>query len=470
MNPAIQEFKDQLIPRLPAFFYDTGSREYLVKQNSGGNTREWVKLTEVQMSRVLILAGIRGVKGKNEDMSPVARILCDSNMSSERSVHYSGQIAGYKEGLVCLGGVRFLITTSPRIIKPSPGEFPLIRAIVEGLLGEANGVQLPYFYAWLKLSYLALRAGDMRGMPAIAFCGPKDCGKSFLQNHLITPIIGGRVAHPYAFMSGKTPFNADLFGAEHLAMGDENPSSDLRARRSFGAYLKNFVAEENQQLHAKFCDARTARPFWRVTISLNDEPENIMTLPPIDDSISDKLMILGAQTFPWPMPVIMPEQKHAFAEKFASEIPAFLHWLCSMSLDESILSQRFTIAAYHCPRILNQLIEVSPEFRLLELIKMCYYTPATDDERFTAKIDPNKTLCMSSLELEQGLCSADSPVFFEARELLRGGRKAATYLSRLSSRFPTLVYQSRKSTVRKWEIAGVDKMLASVNSEVTRGQ
>lgn len=470
MNPAIQEFKDQLVPRIPDFFYDLGRKEYLIKQNDGGNQREWVSLAETQVARTLMLCGVRGTKNKNEDMSPATRLLCDATMNSERTVHYSGPVAGYKEGLICVGGTRILVTVSPRILKPIAGNFDTIRAVCEGLLGEAGGVQLPYFYAWLKLSYLALRAGDTRGMPAIALCGPKNCGKTFIQQHLITPILGGRIARPYPFMSGATNFNSDLFAAEHLAMGDENPSTDLRARRRFGAYLKNMVAEDYQQLHAKFCEARTMRPFWRLTISLNDEAENILTLPPMDDSIEDKLMLLGARLFQWPMRLTHPAEKQAFAKQFASEIPAFLQWLCDMPIPDHVLGQRYTVATYHCTRILNYLTEVSPEFRLVELIKMCYFDDPVDtsslSERSRKSKDRCRDLCLSALEIERGLTSDLSPVHYEARQLLSGGgRKIAAYLSRLSVRFPDMVKQQRTSTERKWLLHNIDVLLASVNGD-----
>lgn len=468
MNPALQEFKDQMIPRVPDFFYDLGHKEYLVKQTAGDNQREWVSLNEAQVARVLTLCGVRGVKTKNEDMSPVSKLLCDASMSSERTVHYAGPMAGYREGLICVGGTRILVTVSPRIIKAEPGDCRTIRAICEGLLGEGGGVQLPYFYAWLRLSYLALRAGDTRGMPAIAFCGPKDCGKTFIQQHLITPILGGRMARPYPFMSGLTSFNGDLFAAEHLAMGDENPSNDLRSRRRFGAFLKSFVAEEYQQLHDKFCTARTMRPFWRLTISLNDEPENILTLPPYDDSISDKLMLFGARVFEWPTRVVLPAEKQAFARQFASEIPAFLSWLCEQPIPEHVLSQRYTVHAYKCPRILNNLVEVSPEFRLLELIKMCFFiepdTNLTDKEKAYRK--RMGEINMTGLDIERGLTSDDSPVHYEARQLLSGGgRKVPAYLSRLAVRFPQFITQDRTSTQRKWRINSIDSMLASVTGE-----
>jgi hypothetical protein len=463
MNQAIEEFKEQLIPKVPDFFYEIGTQKYMFKQTLGDNQKEWVPLAELQASRILMTAGMRGAKTKAEDMSPVIKLLSDTTMSSERTVHYSGPMAGYRDGLIKTGGIRILVTSSPRIIKPAAGDWSTIRAIIEGLLGESDGVQLPYFYAWLKLSYEALRDSDTRGMPAVALCGPADCGKTFLQKYLITPVLGGRSAKPYMFMSGKTTFNADLFGAEHLAMGDENPATDLRSRRAFGAILKNFVAEEDQYLQAKHCTARTARPYWRLTISLNDEPENLLVLPPFDGSIEDKLSLFHARTFRWPMRVMEPNEKKIFAAQFASEIPAFLYWLSKYQIPDYTKARRWTVATYHNPRLLNCLTEVSPEFRLVELIKMCYLLPP-DKEGKVLSGGKYDTIQMTALELERGLTADESPVRYEARQLLNGqGRKMSAYLSRLGMRFPKNFTRERTGKERQWKITGLHRVLAAIS-------
>ena len=106
-------------------------------------------------------------------------------------------------------------------------------------------------------------------------------------------MLGGRAAKPTEYMSGRTPFNADLFAAEHLMIEDEYGSTDLRTRREFGARIKDITVNDVQSCHAKNrWQAISLRPFWRLSISLNDEPENLMVLPPVDESLSDKLMLL----------------------------------------------------------------------------------------------------------------------------------------------------------------------------------
>jgi hypothetical protein len=58
-------------------------------------------------------------------------------------------------------------------------------------------------------------------------------------------------------MSGATAFNGNLFEAEHLMIEDDVGSFDIRARRHFGAYLKQFTANEGVQHHAKNRQAMT---------------------------------------------------------------------------------------------------------------------------------------------------------------------------------------------------------------------
>jgi hypothetical protein len=66
--------------------------------------------------------------------------------------------------------------------------------------------------------------------------------------------------------------------------------------------LKQFTANEGVQHHAKNRQAMTLKPFWRVSISCNGEPESLMILPPIDESLSDKVIIFQAKKKPMPMP------------------------------------------------------------------------------------------------------------------------------------------------------------------------
>jgi len=67
-----------------------------------------------------------------------------------------------------------------------------------------GGEQLEFFYGWLKMAYQSLTEGTFVPGQIPVFAGPRDCGKSLIQNKIITPILGGRDAKPYQYMVGAT--------------------------------------------------------------------------------------------------------------------------------------------------------------------------------------------------------------------------------------------------------------------------
>ena len=62
---------------------------------------------------------------------------------------------------------------------------------------HARGKAGDLLFGWLKIAHESLRTGKLRVGQALAFAGPRECGKSLLQNHIITPIVGGRSAKPH---------------------------------------------------------------------------------------------------------------------------------------------------------------------------------------------------------------------------------------------------------------------------------
>lgn len=148
------------------------------------------------------------------------------------------------------------------------------------------------------------------------------------------------MAKPYLFMSGQTSFNSNLFEAEHLMVEDDIASCDIRSRRTFGTYIKQFTANEEVQHNAKNKQAMTRRPFWRISISCNEEPENLSILPPIDDSLLDKVIMLKADRKPMPMRTETHEERGAFQKRLKSELPAYLAYLIKLQVPEELQASR----------------------------------------------------------------------------------------------------------------------------------
>lgn len=456
MNEMVAEFSEQAAARPPDAYYDVRSKEFLLQDERG----DWIGLAEAQFKRVLRRHGISAAADKSTGLSPQDSAILALQMS--RNVAWSGSLAGYKAGFYETGCARILVTSSPKIIEPAEGDWSVLRGVITGLLGDRDGEQLDYVYAWLKLAYEALRAGMMQPGQVFVMCGPHGCGKSLLQQ-LITLMLGGRVARPFQVMSGGTAFNADLFGAEHLAVEDEQPSTDIRARRAFGSQIKNVTVNADQRFHQKHRDAIVLRPFWRMTVSLNDESENVQILPPIDDSLEDKLMIFRAVRHEMPMPTGTAEERAAFWARLVSELPAMLKFLVGMEIPAGLRCERFGVRHYHHPEILRLLNEVAPEVRLLALIDATFFTAPAGGLGHNAAV-PRGPIVQTAEELESGLTGLNAPHYFEARRLLGWSNACGTYLGRLARLRPDRVQAARCAGARRWQITPPADAIGDQNS------
>jgi hypothetical protein len=317
----------------------------------------------------------------------------------------------------------------------------LIGTLLQNLFQDEVRDQRPFVLGWLKIAIESLRARIRRPGQVLAIAGPRDCGKSLVQN-LITEIFGGRAAKPYRYMSGATPFNGDLFGAEHLMIEDECGSFDLRSRREFGARIKDFTVNEVQSCHAKNKQAISLRPFWRLSISLNAEPENLLVLPPIDESLMDKIILLRGHWHEMPMPTQGLEERSRFWRALMDELPAFIDYLLQWEIPQHIRSPRFGVASWQHPNLLDAIDALSPEVRLLGLI---------DAVLFGAGDKPPETQILTANELERRLMS--SPMAYEARRLLTWDTACGTYLGHLAAKAPHRVEADRTAKKRGWLIS-----------------
>ena len=428
----------ELDERKPAekedFYYDKDRKEYLLL-----NSRKcWLSLVETQFKKELALRGLHMHKDKKELVSEADKFII--NLRDKRDVDYVGSLAGFKSGLYKIDGRRVLVTDSPNIIEPAPGTWGTIDSVIYGLLRDETHKQQDYLYGWLKVAYESLRAGKLRPGQVLAMSGPHDCGKSLLQQ-IITVILGGRSAKPYEYMTDATTFNSDMFKSEHLCIEDEPASTDIRTRRAFGAQIKQIAACDTQRCHAKHREAITLTPFWRLTISLNDEPENLMVLPPIDNSIEDKIIIFRTSSFQMPMPTKTVEERSAFWQLLISEIPAFMDHLCKWKIATELSSERYGVTHFHHPDLLQEIDALSPEYRLLMII----------NKELFGDIAPMSDWTGTAEDLESRL-TGEGAFQHESRKLLSWANAAGTYLARLSKKYPDRVTYERTKHRRTWTI------------------
>jgi hypothetical protein len=426
---------DDFAPPVDAY-YDAERKEYLV-QNSGGR---WLSLAEGGFKRRLRSMGYKS-KPEGAPVSEVESVMLE--LQDKRDVSFAAPLAGYESGFYEENGVRFLVTESPRLIIPQPGEWPTIRAFLDGLLasaGEPHAVtQSAVFRHWLSRGVQTLYTRRFAPGQALAVAGPIDCGKSFLQNHIITPVLGGRAAKAALYMQGKTPFNGDLFSAEHLMLEDESSDTAISARLALASHLKQICVNELQPCHRKHRTIVNLKPWWRLTISLNDESERLLVLPPLADDVRDKIILLRATKFPFPMPMGTLEERHAFRDTLTREMPYFVHHLLNLRTPPAWHDDRYGVKTWHHPGLVKALDELAPERHLWELVQR--WMADADLTRWSGQASALRSLLMESDATRS-----------DARDLLKWPNACGSYLGRLARKEPGHIHPHRTADSRDWII------------------
>lgn len=437
-NGLIRTLEAAVEPLPPSFdgYYDAQRKEYLV-QNSGGR---WLSHNDSGFKRILRGKGLSAWRREGELLSAAEKVILE--LQNTRDVSYAGALAGRDAGFYEEGGVRFLVTSSPRLIAPKLGSWSSISALIDGLVGTdpQHGVaQKETLFGWLQVAYDALRARKRQPGQALALAGPIQSGKSLLQT-LVTEILGGRSAKAFRYMTGGTPFNSELFGAEHLMLEDEHATSDSRARSQLGASIKSISANEVHSCHAKGREAVNLRPFWRLSISLNDEPERLLVLPTLTEDIADKLILLKCSRPSQPFPTGTHQLKEQYWLRLVAELPAFLAWLTEWERPPELHDERFGVRYFHHPDLVGELQSLSSEARLLELIDAELWRAGATIWEGTA------------MQLEHELTQQSSDVRQEALKLFSWSSACGAYLGRLADQQSDRIQRKRTGKARKWII------------------
>ena len=399
---------------LPAIYYDARKDYHMPDDRSG-----WVAINERHLSTELLLRGFNPAPGNGDVIPEVHEAV--NRIQKTHHVDFVGRLAGWERGFYQTDNGRMLITESTKLIQPVEGEWDMLQGVLERMLGD---VQLPYLYGWLKTALEALHAHRPRTGQALVLCGPKNAGKNLLCK-LITAMFGGRVAKPYQFMTGKTSFNYDLFEAATLAIEDESGSREFSVRQKFADAIKDITANEAQRCHRKYGDPVTLHPCWRLVISLNDEPERMLVLPPIGPDIEDKMTLFKVQRADMPMHTSTTRERDAFWSRLMNDLPGFLHFLNQWQIPAELRDERFGVTHFHHRELVAGLQEFSPEDKLRDLINEIIFGSGKPVRPWIGKAE--------ELRSELRKCSRHQR---EVDEILTNSNSCGTYLGRLRTRYP----------------------------------
>jgi len=425
---------------LPDIWFVAKPETYLVRE---GNDR-FFEYNDKNVRLRLRDHGLSDTKAQGDTTSEVDRIIL--RYQRERRVDVSIALAGWPLGLLEYGGRRILVNEGAEILKSEDVPFGQVYNFLEELFGKEA---LPHFLGWLKWARLNIGIVEILPGQIPFFIGPAGVGKSLLQKY-ITRLLGGRDANPYEYLKGGG-FNEDMFEAAHLVVEDRFFEGGKGRSREFGAAIKEIAVNHVHRCHGKFKKAFTAWPKWRMTISMNEEAENLNMLPPLDESLRDKLMLFKVHPTSFPVDMATREGWRQWDDIVKQELPGLAKYIDEFELGD-LAAARYGVKAWHDQTILQEEAEASAESILFHIL--------THDLAMKTGED---LWSGSAIDLKRELEEDGMPSYIQTRRLLSWNNAAGSYLGKLSKRYPEAIYCKKYKGRRKWFIDCA--RLASYNAE-----
>lgn len=363
-------------------WWENGGGDNFVVETREGQWARWPMAAIKNLAKTLPGRVIAWKARDSERLSEMDRVLLHARIHRCVEEVLPG-LAGYRAGVQTLtDGRRVIVRTSPNLIEPVAGDWGLIRELVEGRLKIDGGTdQSDFFHAWCRVAYESLAHGEPGSYKpghALILAGPVGSGKSRLQIQIVTPLLGGRRADPTKFLAGKDEFNADMMASEHQMMEELLTGSQKTTDRvELSEAIKRMIANESKRMRLMRTDPMTVDPFWRFSLSMNNDPDKLRAFPMLTPDFRDKVLMLLVQARPLPMPTETPAEQKVYNDAVKAQLPAYAHWLLNeFEIPDELKREswsgrentRFGFAGWQHPELAADLFDDSPAAALLRLI------------------------------------------------------------------------------------------------------
>jgi hypothetical protein len=291
-----------------------------------------------------------------------------SRINKAKWVQRAGPCVSRPHGIITLAGERMLNTCTTKTAQPilenvTNDDFPWIWNFISNFFDPAE--QLIPFLAWLQIAYMnQLYRKEVYIGHVLFLAGPKDQGKTFFSNGLVSALLGG---HEDAedYLLGKTQFNGTLFHKPLWVVDDAHLGS-AAMKMEYSNILKKVGANELFTYNQKFENSCQVEWKGRVMISCNLDADSIRTIPNLDINNDTKLSIFQVS--------LSTAEKRGFnqnfREIFMNELPYFAKWLLEWKRPPELDAgdSRYRIKNYINPALKEIAVASSENMQLLEII------------------------------------------------------------------------------------------------------
>jgi len=157
---------------------------------------------------------------------------------------------------------------------------------------------------------------------------------------------------------------------------------------------------------------------WSVMVCCNDTPEAMQIIPPVDNDLSDKIIILHCAPVVMPIDTSTSDGRRQLQDAIKAEMPFFANELVSWQIPDDLKDSRSGIKAWRDPELTESLDVHSPANRLMDLMVNANWMDLPRE--------------FSALEVESRLLGQDSPVRDQARQLFTWSGACGSALAKLA--------------------------------------
>lgn len=396
----------------------------------------WEPRTETVTRMHLRAAGLAATKKKGQVVSEVESALI--TIHNQHVIAMALPLSGWTKGVIDSNGQIVLVTKGCEPTEAKDVPWDNLRRYLFELIGKEP---LRHLFGWWKRARMSIFGDKTLPGQVPIFIGPAGAGKSMLQS-LTTSLLGGRSASPFGYMAGRTDFNADLFVADHLVIEDQFFDKG-KSRREFGARLKELAVNHVQTCHPKGRQKITLHPKWRCSMSMNSEREHLSVLPPLDESILDKLMLIRTAEIPPFLDALLQTADgwEKWNKIMEDELSGLAHYIDGYMIPADIVSARYGVTAFHDAELLKEEAESSTENLLLGCIR--HDLPTVTSTPFWEG---------TANDLERTMCCPSMPSIRQTTKILSWNGALGTFLARLEKQHPAIFSRRRVKGKRVWRI------------------
>lgn len=272
-------------------------------------------------------------------------------------------------GVIIRNGVKYLNISAVRVLAPAPGiavwgpdgPFPWLSQFLSRLLTPE---QCEVLLCWLAWAYQGFYQCKPESGHVLFIAGPVEVGKTLLNRAIIATLFGG-FAEAGPFLLGDDNFNSELFSRGYWAGDDDDAGTDANRLRKWTSGIKRVSANTSWRCNEKFKKAGMTEWQGRFGITCNADEESLRSMPDLNLSNLDKLILLRTCNT---APCVFPP-RYELAKILERELPYLARFILDYQIPANRFGKsRFGIKEYAEPSLLEASRHSSRQAGFVEIL------------------------------------------------------------------------------------------------------